>query len=281
MPAMVSSRAPGIARAVAAPPVGWTIGRGRRGSPGSARRSGAALPSGRPRRRCLRVAGRHRRTWDRDPMRCPPSRAPTPRRTEIRARRCDGTCPPRLDRLATISRWFHGRHQPPRRCCGPADARRTGGRHDRGERADPARMMRGDGLGDHSAHRDPDECAPRSPSASSRPTVSRAMSPRWYWRLSLPPRRIANGLGPRKVDGWTGRRRDCRTGSPGIPARRGWRPSPPARCASAVPARRPARPAVRLVTELVVAQLDSATHVDDRFVVMRTPALRGPAPSSA
>jgi len=40
---------------------------------------------------------------------------------------------------------------------GPAQPRRAGGRHDRGQRANPARVVRGDGLGDHPAHRDADQ----------------------------------------------------------------------------------------------------------------------------
>ena len=62
-----------------------------------------------------------------------------------------------VDRLGPVSRRPRRRHPPPRRQRGTSDARRTGVRHDRRQGANPSRMVRGDRLGDHAAHRDADE----------------------------------------------------------------------------------------------------------------------------
>ena len=153
-----------------------------------------------------------------------------------------------IDRLATVSRWLPGRHPPPRRQCGTADARRTGGRHDRGERAHPARID-----------------ARRRSGRSFRPSRLRRSARRGTRarpadrRCRAPCRRGGTGAcrcrragsptvcGARKV-AWRGPADVAvvEPDRPGIPARRGWRRTPPARCASAVPARRSARPAVPL-----------------------------------
>ena len=113
----------------------------------------------------------------------------------------------------------------------------------------------------------PTTCASRYPSASNRPTVSRAMSPRWYWRLSLPPRRIANGLGLGKLV-WVDRptsRLSNRIARYPRSARLAAISSGQAVLLLSQPGDQHDR-WCRLVTERVVAQLDSAADVDDRFV---------------
>ena len=87
----------------------------------------------------------------------------------------------------------------------------AGVRHDRRERAHPCRVLDGDGLGDHAAHRDADHVrATPLPSASSSPTASAAMSVSRYSDLTL---RRANerraraltwlGASPRELGGQT------------------------------------------------------------------------------
>ena len=149
---------PGIARAVAAPPVGWTI---RSRSPwmtsvGTSmwRSSAVRSPDAKIPASCADDARAGRVAVPRDARR---TRAPAARRTEIRAIRCGRTRHGAVHRLGPRSRrrGVTIRRQVDSR--GPAEPRRTGGRHDRRQRANPARIVRGDGLGDHPAHRDADQ----------------------------------------------------------------------------------------------------------------------------
>ena len=59
-----------------------------------------------------------------------------------------------LHRLDACARRLGGRQPPPRRQRRATDTRRARGGHDRSQRAHPARIVRGHGLGDHPAHRD-------------------------------------------------------------------------------------------------------------------------------
>jgi hypothetical protein len=245
MPTIVSNRAPGTARTVAAPPAGWTI---RSRSPWitrvAARSEEARVARGEDAcqlpgdtvGRGIAIPGDARLL----------AHPPLVERKSTRGDVTEGA----HRALGLVSPFGHRRH-PLVGAPSPevldqtrlADTRLSGSRHDRGERAH-RRMMRGDGLGDHSAHRGLRRSAHRGTRA--RPADRRCRGPcRWVaWRCRCRRAGSPTVWASESSHGWTGRHRDCRTGSPDIPARRGWPPSPPARCASAVPARRQARPAV-------------------------------------
>ena len=224
MPGMVSSRAPGIgagggrAAGRVHHPVAVAVDhqrrRGdRRAARGSGRRSGGSRRAGGPSpaddgSRSQRDAGQ---LADR-----------TPRRTGSRASRCAGTCarrgrPPR-SRVARRARPAISRQVD---SAGRPDPARAGGRHDRGQRAYPVRGQCRDGLRDHAAHRDADEVGARRRRARRAARRCRRPGRRGRTAPAMPapqqdrrPRRRPEAAGAS-----TGRRRGCRTGSPGSRAR--------------------------------------------------------------
>jgi len=117
--------APGIARAVAAPPVGCTI---RSRSPWMTNVGTSMWPSSAvrsPDAKMPRAAGRCPRGWGHGPTRCLRTRGPRTRRTGSRGNRCGGTCSrrdprPRPASVAGAMSTFAARSTSPG---GPAAAR--------------------------------------------------------------------------------------------------------------------------------------------------------------
>ena len=155
MPAIVSSRAPGMARAVAAPPVGWTI---RSRSPWITKVGTSMWRSSAVRSPERKIAASCRAVPALVGSRSQPMAARSRTRSSSNGKPCEPMWRKIARSRSIASRGVRGGLAVAnRRHVDSAGRPMRGaprGGHDRRQRAHPARIVRGHGLRDHAAHRD-------------------------------------------------------------------------------------------------------------------------------